>query len=90
MIDDVRTIRGAEIARNYREGIECLRKDSWDVLYIDHDLGDFQNGREYTGYDILCWLEEHPKYVPKKIIVITANPSARVKMDLVLEKLGRV
>ena len=52
-------------------------------------MGDFQNEREYTGYDVLCWLEEHPKYIPEKIIVITQNPSAREKMNLVIKKIEK-
>ena len=91
MIDDKRTIVNAEIARNYKEGLEYLEhRGPWDVLYLDHDLGDFQNEREYTGYDILCWLEErHPEYTPQRIIVITQNPSAREKMNVVVKKLER-
>ena len=88
MIDDVRTIKNAVIARNYKEGLDYLQHGGmWDILYLDHDLGDFVNGQERTGYHILCWLEEHTQYLPQKIIVITANPSAREKMNLVLKKL---
>ena len=41
MIDDKRTIKGAEIARNYREGLDYLEQGGkWDILYLDHDLGE--------------------------------------------------
>lgn len=89
MIDDQRTIKGAKIARTYKEGLDYLEFGGpWDILYLDHDLGDFQNEREYNGYHILCWLEEHPQHLPQKIITITANSSVREKMNLVIKKLG--
>lgn len=43
MIDDLRTIKGVEVARNYREGLDYLQHGGpWDLLYLDHDLGDYQ------------------------------------------------
>ena len=60
LIDDVRTLKAHRIARTYDEGIKALTEESWDILLLDHDLGCFdENGREWTGYDILCFLEEN-------------------------------
>jgi hypothetical protein len=30
------------IARAFKEGIDALAEQDWDVLFLDHDLGDFQ------------------------------------------------
>jgi hypothetical protein len=48
----------AVVARNYADGLRLLQQEHWDVLYLDHDLADFSgpNGREMTGYDVLCFL----------------------------------
>jgi hypothetical protein len=66
----------------------------WDELWLDHDLcavekQTTETGRELTGYDILCFLEEFPQYLPKKIILVTDNSSGREKMMVVLAKLYR-
>ncbi|MCK5072283.1 MAG: hypothetical protein KAQ98_02580, partial [Bacteriovoracaceae bacterium] len=57
LIDDIRNLRADFVARNYADGIRALRKGTWDHLLLDHDLGSFKNGKEFTGYDIACWLE---------------------------------
>ncbi len=56
-------------------------------MLLDHDLGCFKDGREWTGYDVLCFLEEHTEYLPGKIQLVTANASARPKMQQVINKL---
>jgi len=88
LIDDRRNIVGAKLtARNYKDAITALQSNKWELVLLDHDLGDFQNNREYTGYDILCWLEEHKERLPKRIVLVTDNPSARQRMQLVIDKL---
>ena len=61
LIDDQRNLPADRIVRTYRECIAALAEQHWGVLYLDHDLGDFSGagGRELTGYDIACWLEQH-------------------------------
>jgi hypothetical protein len=58
LIDDLREIAADRVPRTFSEGIQALREGPWDLLFLDHDLGD-PNPR-HTGYDILCWLEENP------------------------------
>lgn len=63
-----------------------------DTLSLDHDLGDDEQG---TGYDVICWIEQqvvtNPKFnPPRKIVLHTANPSARQKMELALKGLERL
>lgn len=48
---------------------------------LDHDLGDDERG---TGYDVILWLEEAVAIrglIPPKVLVHSANTSARIKME---------
>lgn len=93
-IDDCRELSFCSVlARTYHDGIRALKfYPKWDELYLDHDLGAVQtqfteSGRELTGYDVLCFLEENPEYLPKEIILVTSNPVGREKMQKLIEKL---
>lgn len=83
VIDDIRTFAEAEYhARTYAEGIDALTEEEWDILYLDHDLGE-----DKSGYDVLCFLEEYPEYLPGEIQLVTANPVGRMRMVQVINKL---
>jgi len=60
--------------------IEALSEKSWDVLFLDHDLG--QN--RATGYDVACWLEENPRYTPEIVVVHSMNPVGSKRIALAL------
>ena len=63
------------------DAIELLKTGSVTDLSLDHDLGDDRRG---TGYDIVLWIEAAVAtwtFVPPRIDVHTANPSARTKME---------
>ncbi len=87
LIDDERNIKADKVARTYKEGVKALQEHTWDLLYLDHDLECYEGGREYTGYHIMCWLEEHPEHLPKRIEIVSDNPVGRVRMQLVIDKL---
>lgn len=89
LIDDQRNLDVDAVARDYFEGIQQLKKSQWDVLYLDHDLGCFhpETGRELTGYDVICWLEANPRYVPRTIKLVTSNPVGRSRMLQVIERI---
>lgn len=62
------------------ETIELLKTGNVVELSLDHDLGDDERG---TGYDVVCWIEEHVAlygFVPPIIHVHSANTSAKLKM----------
>ena len=62
------------------EAIELLKTGQVKVLSLDHDLGNDDRG---TGYDVVLWIEEAVvlrAFKPPKIIVHSANSSARQKM----------
>jgi hypothetical protein len=87
LIDDKRDLKANRVARNYHQGIVALKQEKWDLLLLDHDLGDFHDGTEKTGYDIMLFLEEHPQYLPGKIEIVSSNPVGRRRMQVVIDKL---
>lgn len=91
LIDDQRNLPADKIARSYQEGIAALAEQHWDVLYLDHDLGDFSDpdGRELTGYHVACWLEQHPQHLPDRIEIVTSNPTGRSNIEFVLRRIRR-
>ncbi len=86
LIDDQRNLPADRVARTFKEGIEALKEQHWDILYLDHDLGDFSgiDGRELPGYDVACWLEENPQFLPDRIEIVTNNPAGRRNIELAL------
>ncbi len=92
VIDDVRDIDTADyVARNAFDGMKQLAENGpWDLLMLDHDLATFdRDGKEITGYDILCWLEENPQYLPADLHILSANPVGRRKMEKAWESIMR-
>jgi len=86
LIDDMRNIQDARVARTYADGIAALKNEGpWDTLYLDHDLGE--EIPSHTGYGIMCWLEANPEYLPGEIILVTSNPVGRSKMQVVINRL---
>ena len=64
------------------EAIELLKRGKVTEISLDHDLGNDERG---TGYDVILWIEEAvftDAFVPPKIMVHSANSSARKKMEL--------
>lgn len=88
LIDDARELGTTKTARDYFEGIRLLKEEGpWDILYLDHDLACFRDGKEYTGYSVICWLEENPQYLPGEICCVSSNPVGRNRIIEVAKKL---
>ncbi len=95
-VDDVRTpnLKMVEgdilvIARNYNSAIDFLNKHEFDIVFLDHDLGE-----EKTGYDIATWIEEKimTKKWNKKIPILkchSANPVGRERINMVAKKIAK-
>jgi len=69
------------------EVINLLKNERVDEINLDHDLGNDLKG---TGYDVLLWVEEQVflnGYKPPKMRVYSANSSARIKMELAIERI---
>ncbi len=81
-LDDERTPpEGWVYIRRPEEAIDILKTGKVAEISLDHDLGDDAGG---TGYDVLLWIEEAVairELVPPRMIVHSANPSARQKME---------
>lgn len=85
LIDDMRDIDADVVARTFDAGIEALRTQKFDVLYLDHDLGDPDPNK--TGYGVMKFLEENVDRLPGKIVLVTSNPVGRANMKVVVDKL---
>lgn len=98
LIDDLRPVSVVKdngksafitVARTYADAINALAdQPPFDEIYLDHDLGCFgADGREYTGYDVICWLEQNPDKIPKKFTLVTSNPVGRQRMQQVIDRM---
>ena len=78
-------------AKTAHEAIAILSTGKVTEVSLDHDLGPPEAG---TGYDVICWLEERahtdPSFRVPAIRIHTANPAARIKMELAAESIRRV
>lgn len=79
-----------DIARTYIQAVKLLSEVNYDEIYLDHDLGDWQNlAGEKTGYDIVLWLVERKmdgQHVPSVYHYLTANPVGRERMKGTIER----
>jgi len=86
-LDDEREApKGWERVYTPDQAITLLRTGNVEVISLDHDLGEMSRScytSPITGYDVLTFIEEaviNDSFVPPKILIHTANPSARDKM----------
>jgi hypothetical protein len=93
-LDDERVApEGWVQTKSAQETIDAIVRGDVTDLSLDHDLGDPKVVG--TGYDVLTWIEERiallndAAFVPKNISLHTANPSARIKMELALKSIQR-
>jgi hypothetical protein len=69
------------------EAIALLETGEVRFASLDHDLG-LKSG---TGYDIVCWMEEHDVWPPDGVRVHSMNVVGRKRMEAVIERhYGRV
>lgn len=84
LIDDLRSLTADKTARTYDEGIVALQEEVWDLLLLDHDLGEPEDKK--TGYGIVSWLEANPQHLPKMVQVVSSNPVGRANIERVLQR----
>jgi len=61
--------------RTVKEAIKTLKKEGFDAVFLDHDLGGKENvasGPE-TGYEVAYWLSKHPEKKPPQIVIHSFN-----------------
>jgi hypothetical protein len=72
------------------EVIALLKAGGVTEVSLDHDLGNDDRG---TGYDVVLWVEEAVAtrgFVPPRLVVHSANSSARAKMEQGIAKIERL
>lgn len=86
-IDDLRGIPNnyigeyhTVIARSYNEAIHELHRFKYDIICLDHDLGE-----EKTGYDICKYIIEN-NISCKEFRIHTSNPVGRKNMTDLLKR----
>lgn len=80
-VDDLRDCPdGYIVARNYEDACCLLCKNHVNILSLDHDLGEDEQGNLLpTGYDLVKFICEHGLRV-NKIYIHTDNPVGRDNM----------
>ena len=89
-LDDERPVPdGWVLAKTAIEAITELRRQEFEVVSLDHDLGE-ENG---SGYDVLLYLEAqvftNPDFKCPEILIHSANPSGRQRMQLAIGSINR-
>jgi hypothetical protein len=89
-IDDERTNpEGWVWVKTALDAIKALRVCQFDTISFDHDLGD-DGG---TGYEVLLYLEAEvfrdPKYRCPKMLIHSANPVGRQRMQQAIESIQK-
>ncbi len=69
-----------------KECIEQLQTNSFDVVSLDHDLGDQEmvESGPNTGYEVALWLKENQDKQPRIIFLHSLNSVGRKNMKFVL------
>jgi hypothetical protein len=73
------------------QAIALLESGLVTHISLDHDLGD--DDGIGTGNDVLVWIEEQVytnNFDPPRILVHSANPSARQKMQAGIEQIRKM
>lgn len=76
-------------AKTADEAIELLSTGKVTHISLDHDL-DIQatignTPTEKTGYDVICWMEEHNVW-PSIVKCHSSNPAGRARIEQVIRK----
>lgn len=89
-VDDLRLCpEGFTIARTYEEAVELLTSNEVNILSLDHDLGEDENGNlRKTGYDLVKYICENGIKV-NKVYIHTDNSVGRDNMYETLEACKR-
>jgi hypothetical protein len=84
-----------DVAHNVEQGQQFLMNNSYDALFLDHDLhpehyNSDELDDERTGYAIASWLAANPEFQrAATILVHTRNADGAMRMVEELRKAGR-
>lgn len=95
-VDDIRPAPSEStrlVARDYWTALELL-EEHWNVLSLvslDHDISSFRDGKEYTGYDVLCWIEnkaaQNNSPIEFTLCIHSMNPVGRERMQKTIQSM---
>jgi len=87
VIDDYKDINATYVARTFKDGVNKLKTEKWDLLYLDHNLGEFKK----SGYDVMQFLKENKQFAPKMILCISDSPGGKDQINGMIKDIyGRV
>ena len=72
-------------AKSYAEAIELLEQRRYDVISLDHDLGEAKTGADITRYMVREMKFPHK---PKQVLIHTRNPVGAGNMAADLREAG--
>ena len=84
-----------DVAHNVEEAQRCLSNNSYDALFLDHDLhpehyNSDESDDERTGYAITSWLAANPELQRAATIMVhTRNADGAMRMVEELRRAGR-
>jgi hypothetical protein len=84
-----------DVAQNVEQAQQYLQNNSYDALFLDHDLhpehyNSFSTDDERTGYAIASWLASNPNVQPASTILVhTRNADGAMRMVEELRRAGR-
>lgn len=102
-LDDIRdplkfNKKGWTWVKTAADAIALFRTGQVEEASLDHDLTNkqmvrggylgkiYEDGHQ-SGYDVVCWLEQHPQFFPPQgIKVHSANPAGRARMLQVINR----
>ena len=66
-----------------KECIDKLKEETWDICFLDHDLGGkvYVNSGEGTGWEVAKWLSENLDKKPDTVIIHSYNPGGASLMQ---------
>ncbi len=87
LVDYNRILRCDYIANTFEKAVNKLSSQKWDIMYIDHDLGEFKK----SGYDVMKFLKDNKQFAPKVIMCISLDPSKKQRIENMIKDIhGRV
>lgn len=87
-LDDLRPApEGWTLVRSVNEAILLLATGTVLRASLDHDLGEFAvDGGD--GFRLVDWMAEHDVWPPGGVLIHSANPVGRARMQATIDRYG--
>jgi len=75
------------IVKEASHAIHKLQNESWDALFLDHDLGGktyVSTNDENTGSAVARWLNQNGDKIPELVMIHSLNPPGQQNMKSLL------